>query len=99
MIEYEGQRIDNNDYLMKRMKGSLQQKDAEIAALKSQLEETIRVKDGKIEALEKSVTFFKKRYHNTLKPRDKPRSETTDDESQGMQETAGEVPASPPIST
>ena len=73
--------------------------DAEIQTLRSRLEEAIRVRDGKIEALEKSVTFFKKRYHNTLKPRDKPRSETTDDESQGMQETAGEVPASPPIST
>lgn len=99
MIEYEGQRIDNNDYLMKRMKGSLQQRDAEINTLRSRLEEAIRVRDGKIEALEKSVTFFKKRYHNTLKPRDKPRSETTDDESQGVQETVGEDPVSPPIST
>jgi uncharacterized protein YxjI len=99
MFEYEGQRVDNNDYLMKKMKGSLQQKDAEIAALRSRLEETIRVKDGKIEALEKSVTFFKKRYHNQLKPRDKPKSETTDDESQGVSETMGEDSESPPIST
>ena len=99
MIEYEGQRIDNNDYLMKKMKGSLQQKDAEIAALKSQLEETIRVKDGKIDDLKRSVKFYQARVKITRKPREKPKSETTDSESQGVQETVGEDSASPPIST
>ena len=98
-MDYEGTRLENTDYKLKRLRMSVQQKDGEIATLKSQLEETIRVKDEKIEALQKSVAFFKKRYSATRKPREKPKSETTDNESQGVRESVGEDPESLPIST
>jgi len=98
-MDYEGTRLENTDYKLKKLRMSVQQKDGEIATLKSQFEETIRGKDEKIEALQKSVLFFKKRYSATRKPREKPKSETTDNESQGAQETVGEDPESPPIST
>ena len=98
-MNYEGTRLENTDYKLKKLRMSVQQKDGEIATLKSQLEETNRVKDEKIEALQKSVAFFKKRYSATRKPREKPKSETTDNESQGVRESVGEDPESPPIST
>lgn len=97
-MEYEGTRLENTDYKLKKLRMSVQQKDGEIAALKTQLEQTILASKEKIEALQKSVAFYKKRYTSKLTPREKPKSETTE-ESQGVRESVGEDSVSPPIST
>ena len=97
--EIEGN-LGSNDYKQKKLAQTLRQKDLQIKALQSQLEETQRAAEKKIEELQKSVAFYKKRYSAKLKPREKkPLVETTGDKPQGMQETAEEAPVSPPIST
>ena len=94
----EGQRIDTGDYKLKKTRIMLASRESEIVALKSQIEEIIRKYETKVDALEKSVAFYKKRYSATRKPREKPKSETTDGESQGVHESVGEDSVSPPIS-
>jgi peptidoglycan hydrolase CwlO-like protein len=97
-MEIEGERIDTGNYKLKKTRMQLASREAEIASLKSLLEEKEKAFAAKVETLEKSVAFYKKRYSATRKPREKPKSETTDGESQGVQETVGEDPVSPPIS-
>lgn len=98
MFELEGTQIDTNDYKMKKVKSALASKEAEIKALKSRYDEDMEKAQKKIEALEKSVMFYKKRYSATRQPRTKLTAETKADKAQGIQETVGEISESPPIS-
>ena len=96
-MEYEGTQIDTGNYKLKKLGLALASREAEIKALKALLEENKRVSDENIETLKRSVKFYQSRVKITRKPREKPVVETKDN-SQRVQETAGEDPASPPIS-
>ncbi len=103
-------RILPNDYRLKKLAASLASREAEIKALKSQLEETKRAAAekeanllGKINTLTRSLKNYKCR---AAKPREvRPKVETKAEaqgEAQGVRESVEEVqlpPVSPPIST
>lgn len=95
-MEYEGQRIDTSNYQLKKMRALLQVRDSEIKSLKTRLEQVQTDSKEKIEQLQKSVAFFKKRYSGAVKSREKPVVETTE-KSQGVRESVA-MPESPPIS-
>jgi hypothetical protein len=98
-MEYEGTQIDTGNYKLKKLGLALASREAEIKALKTLLEETIREKDEKIEALVRKLKFWSgKRGEVKIRPKKKTTVETKA-KAQGMQETAGEVPESPPFST
>lgn len=91
-VEIAG-RILPNDHLLKKLKMSLQSRDVEIKALKSQLEETKRAAAemeatlrDKIDTLTRSLKNYKSR---AAKPREKkPRAETKA-QAQEVRESAG----------
>jgi lipid A disaccharide synthetase len=95
-VEITGEILPNN-YKMKKMSVMLASRDAEIKALKSQLEDTKRRLEEKIDDLERSAAYWKKRYSAKVQPRIKPLLETKA-EAQGICESMDESPVSPPIS-
>lgn len=92
-VEIDGD-LGSNDYRQKKLAQTLRFRDAQIKALQSQLEETQRAAEKKIDELQKSVMFYKKRYQSKLKPRVETKAS-----AQGVRESVGEDPVSPPIST
>jgi len=81
--------IHRTDYKLKRMAQSIREKDVEIQALKSLLEETKRAADKKIESLETNVRYLRSRVPKIKrKPRTKPVAETTADEAKAVRESA-----------
>lgn len=93
--------IKANDYKLKKLSQSLRQRDAQLKALQSHLEETQRAAEKKIEELQSkieelrgSVAHWKKRYQSKLQPRVETKAS-----AQGVRASVGEDPVSPPIST
>ena len=83
--EIEGA-IQRSNYKQRRSEQLLREREAEIKALKSLLEETKRAAEEKIEALEKSVKYYR---HHTPQKR-KARAKKAPVETQGQQETAAD---------
>lgn len=96
-VEITGEILPNN-YKMKKMSVMLASRDAEIKALKSQLEDTKRRATEKIDDLQRSVAYWKKRYASQVQPRSRP-VETKAKDAQGVCKSMGEAPVSPSIST
>jgi hypothetical protein len=88
--------LGSNDYKQKKLAQTLRLRDAEIKALKSQLEETKKAAEKKIDELERSVAHWKKRYSSHVKPR---HLVETKAQAQGVRESVDGDPVSPSIST
>ncbi len=70
--------IERSGYKLKRLTQAVRDRDAEIKALKSLLEETKRAADKRIESLETNVRYLRSRVPKIKrKPRTKPVAETT----------------------
>jgi len=70
--------IERSGYKLKRLTQAVRDRDAEIRALKSLLEETKRAADKRIESLETNVRYLRSRVPKIKrKPRTKPVAETT----------------------
>lgn len=88
-MEYSGERIDTNNYQMKKLKVMLASRDAEIETLRTLLEQTTKQKDEQIESLVKRVKFYSGKRNIKTKPRKKPLVETKAESLGDAQEGAG----------
>lgn len=92
-MDYEGTRLENTDYKLKKLRMSVQAKDAEIKDLKEHIEAITKKYEEKIDKLERSVAFWNKRYNGKIKPRSEIKTQV-----QGASWTTEEAPVSPSIS-